>query len=228
MKLIADHPDWWGKRRVAQALRGRGVILSEPTASRMLVVARQRIVEHRQREARRRLVEQRRQVQVIARRHQRDVERRALWQGRLEPAFAPGLPGEERLRCIAQALASKGYKIQAKDLTPELRDIADNYLADFGNRDVVTPSEAWYVDADWWVRKLKDPARRAHRQQMERWLGIETPERVNIDHLRVGALNHLARNCGPAALAPAQISISDNDQGDELGRHRRLPLLPPR
>jgi transposase len=226
MTLIADHPDWWGKRRVAQALRGRGVTLSEPTAGRILVVARQRIAEHRQREARRRLVEQRRQVQVMARRHQRDVERRALWQERLEPAFAPGLPGEERLRRIAQALASKGYKIHAKDLTPELCDIADDYLAAVGAREIVPPSESWLVHADRWIRKLKDPTYREGLRQMQHDFGINSGP--NIDHLRVGALNHLARNCGPAALAPAQISISDNDQGDELGRHRRLPLLPPR
>jgi transposase len=226
MRLIADHPDWWGKRRVAQALHGRGVTLSEATAGRILVAARQRIAETRQREASRQQAERRRQARVMAQRHQRDAERRAFWQEQLEPAFARGLSGEERLRRIAQALASKGWKIQTKDLTPELRDIADDYLAAVAAREIVPPSESWLLDADRWVRKLKDPAHREGLRQMLHEVGIKSGP--NIDHLRVGALNHLAKNCGPAALAPAQISISDNDQGDELGRRQRLPLPQPR
>jgi hypothetical protein len=45
----------------------------------------------------------------------------------------------------------------AQDLTPELQHIADAYLAHFDKRDIVAPSESWLVDADRWVRALKDP-----------------------------------------------------------------------
>ena len=87
--------------------------------------------------------EARHQARVTARRQQRDEANRALWRERLEPALAPGLPVEERLRRVAQALASKGWKIQVKDLTPELRNIADVYLTHYGEREIVRPSELW-------------------------------------------------------------------------------------
>ncbi len=217
MEVIADHPEWWGKRRVAEALSERGVTVSEATTGRILVVARRRIADKREREARKQNADRRRQIQVMARRHERDAERRALWRERLEPAFVPGLPAEERLRRIAQALALKRYKIQVKDLTPELGAIADAYLANFGKTDIVLPSELWLVDADRWVRKLKDPAYGESLQQMKLVFGIEIGKGPNIDHLRVGALNHLAKHFGPAALASARISIPAGDQGEKLG-----------
>ena len=217
MNLIADHPDWWGKRRVAQALRHRDVTLSEATVGRILVVARQRIAEKRHRETRRQQVEQRRQAGVMTRRHERDEARRTVWRERLKPALAPGLPVEERLHRVAHALASKGWKIQVKDLTPELQDIADAYLAHFGKRDIVAPSERWLVEADRSVPALKDPKSSSGLSQQ---IGLKRGP--NIDDLRVGALNHLAKNFGPAALPPARNSISDGDPSKEIGRRARL------
>jgi hypothetical protein len=74
--------------------------------------------------------------------------------------------------------------MEVKDLTSALRDIADAYLADFGERDIVPPSERWLVAADRFVRDVK--------------LGLRPGP--DIDHKRVAALNHLAKNFGPSAL----------------------------
>ena len=192
MRLIGDHPDWFGRGRVARALSEWGVTLSEATVGRILAVARRRLAEERRREARRRQVEQRRRDQVIVRRRQRDAERRALWRERLGPALAPGLPVEERFRRIAQALSKKGYKVEVRDLTPELRGLADIYLAAFVKRGIVPPSELWLVDAARW----SDP-----------------------DHRRVAALNHLAKKFGPrmakAMREPKKVASSSTQSGGE-------------
>src|SRR4029077_19009367 len=110
--LIADHPDWWGKRRVATALRSRGLTLSEATVSRMLVVARQQLAQARDREARTQQVRRNRQVKTAMRRNERDAVRAAMWHERLMPARDPGLTSQERWRRVAQALASKGGKFR--------------------------------------------------------------------------------------------------------------------
>jgi transposase len=210
MELIGDHPDWWGRRRVARALSERGVTLSEATVGRILVVARERIAVERQREARKQNADRRRRVRVTARRHERDTERRSLWRERLEPAFAPGLPAEERLRSIAQVLALKRYKIQVKDLTPELCAIADEYIENLGWRDTFSPAEKWLIDAHRWLPKLKDPELRSSEDRLR-------SSGPDVDHLRAAALNHLGKHFGPAALPPARISIPGGDQSEELG-----------
>jgi transposase len=213
VKLIADHPDWWGKRRVARALSELGIILSEATVGRILVVARQQIAEKQRRETRREQAEQRRQARVLAQRHQRDAKRGALWHDWLEAAgaLAPGLPDEERWRRIAQALARKGWRMKVKDLTPVLRDIADAYLAEIGERDIVPPSERWLVEADRFVRDVQ--------------LGLRPG--LDIDDKRVGALNHLAENFGTTALPPVRTSISGGDPGENIGGRPRLPPTEP-
>jgi hypothetical protein len=214
VKLIADHPDWWGKRRVARALSESGVTLSEATVGRILVVARQQIAKKQRRETRREQAEQRRQARVLAQRHQRNAERGALWHDRLAAAgaLAPGLPAEECWRRIAQALARKRWRMGVKDLTPVLRDIADAYLADFGERDIVPPSERWLVEADRFVRDVKCGLRPG----------------VDIDHKRVAALNHLAKNFGPTALPPVRPSISGGDPGENIGGRLGSRRLNPR
>jgi hypothetical protein len=92
----------------------------------------------------------------------------------------------------AVALASKGYKIQVKDLTPELRAIADDYIENLGGRDSFLPGETWLLEAHKWLRRSKN-------------LIPGNPLRAgpNLDRLRVGALNDLkkkfSRNIGLAA-----------------------------
>lgn len=196
MELIRPYPNLLGRRRIAQALRKRGVVLSEPTVGQILVVARERIADERARNGHSGRNNAGR-LGVEARRQQRDVDRRAHWNKLLEPAYAPGLSWEERLRRIAQALAKKGWKIQVKDLTPELRDIADTYLADYAKREVVDPSEIWLAHAD------------------KHYLPGE------LDKQRAGALNHKVRNFGPTASPPARISISGSDESEHY------QLLPP-
>jgi hypothetical protein len=118
-----------------------------------------------------------------------------MWQEQLATALAPGLTGPERRRRVADALASKGWKIQVKDLTPDLEALADAYLAfrvrhAEENGQAIPPEEEWLRDAHRWVsvRKLaeEDPAVAG--------LGAISGGGPNIDHLRVAALNHLARN----------------------------------
>jgi transposase len=184
--LIADHPDWWGKRRVATALHGCGLTLSAATVSRILVVARQQLAQVRDREARAQQVRRDRQVKTAMRRNERDAARAAMWHERLMPAFDPGLTAQERWRRIAQALVSKGYKIQAKDLTPELRAIADEYLENLGGRDSFSPAGEWLIDARRWLHILKNPEARSP----EEWPRAGP----HIDHLRAGALNDLVKN----------------------------------
>jgi hypothetical protein len=114
---------------------------------------------------------------ITARRAQKEAENRQKWLLRLAPAFASGLlNGQERLGRIAEALHPY---MKTKDLTPELIAIADDYLDHVGYLDlIVTGSDQWLVDA---AKHLRD-------YKSEGW------SRVNIDHLRVGALNHLQRN----------------------------------
>jgi hypothetical protein len=181
--LIADHPDWWGKHRVATALRACGVILSEATVSRMLVVARQQLARDRDREARAEQVSRNRQVRTAMRRNKREAARAALWHERLAPAREPDLTTQELWRRIAQALASKRYKIQVKDLTPDLRAIADEYIENLGWRDILLPGETWLLDARKWLLRSKNLIP-----------GNALRAGPNIDDLRAGALNHLKKN----------------------------------
>jgi transposase len=141
VELIGDHltgppgqrrrvpGNQWGRHRVAFALAERGIIVSEATVGRMLVVARERIAQERAREVRVEEVRLRREGRTAAHRAARDRERRQMWQERLATALAPGLSGAEQIRRVADALASKGWNMQVKDLTPELEALADAYLA---------------------------------------------------------------------------------------------------
>jgi hypothetical protein len=204
VELIGDHltgPPWqprrvpgnrWGRHRVALALAERGIIVSEATVSRMLVVARERIAQEQAREVRAEEVRLRREGRTAARRAARDWDRRQMWQERLATALAPGFAGAERIRRVAHALASKGWKIQVKDLTPELEALADEYLAARVRHaeesgEALPPEEEWLRDAHRWVRKLaeEDPAVAGLRA-----ISGGGP---NIDHQRVGALNNLVR-----------------------------------
>jgi hypothetical protein len=103
------------------------------------------------------------------------------------------LAGSERIRHVADALASKGWKMQVKDLTPELEELADAYLAlrvrHAGKSGEALPAEEkWLRDAHRWVSKLtgKDPAVAG--------FGALSGGGPNIDHLRVAALNNLVTN----------------------------------
>jgi transposase len=204
VELIGDHltgPPWqqrrvpgnqWGRHRVALALAERGIIVPEATVSRMLVVARERIAKEQAREVRAEEVRLRREGRTAAHRAARDRDRRQMWQERLATALAPGLTGPERIRRVAGALASKGWKIQVKDLTPELETLADEYLAALvrhagKNSQPISAGEKWLMDTYLRVRKLagKDPAVAGLRA---------ISGGPNIDHLRVAALNNLVKN----------------------------------
>ena len=205
VELIGDHVtgppsqprrvpgNQWGRHRVALALAERGIVVSEATVSRMLVVARERIAQEQAWEERAEEVRLRREGRTAARRAARDRERRQMWQERLATALAPGLTGPERIRHVADALASKGWKIQVKDLTPDLEALADAYLAfrvrhAGKNGQAISAEEKWLMDTYRWVRKLagQDPAVAG--------LGAMLGGGPNIDHLRVAALNHLVKN----------------------------------
>jgi hypothetical protein len=183
----------WGRHRVALALAERGIIVSEATVSRMLVVARDRVAQKEAWEERAEEVRLRREGKTAARRAARDRERRQMWQERLATALVPGLAGAEQIRRVADALASKGWKMQVKDLTPELEAIADAYLATrvrhAGKSGEALPAkEKWLRDAHRWVSKLagEDPAVAGST--------AISGGGSNIDHLRVAALNNLVRN----------------------------------
>ncbi len=213
--LIADHPDWWGKRRVATALRRFGVTLSEATVSRILVVARQQLAQLRDREARAEQARRNRQVKTVMRRNDRDAARAAMWHERLMPAWDPDLSAQERCRRIAQALAGKGYKIQVKDLTPELRAIADEYIENLGGRDSFSSAEEWLIDARRWLRILKNPEARSPEKRLR--VG------PNIEHLRVGALNNLVKNFSRnVGLGASPALFEDPDNKECVTSSRRL------
>ena len=116
-----------------------------------------------------------------------------MWQERLATALAPGFTGPERIRRVADALASKGWKIQAKDLTPDLEAIADAYLAARDRHAVksgetLPAGEKWLMDTYRRVRKLSE------EDPTVAGLGGISGGGPNIDHLRVAALNNLVRN----------------------------------
>lgn len=80
------------------------------------------------------------------------------------------------------------------------------------NKSDISPAEEWLVDARRWLRILKNPELRSPAQ----WLR-QGPE---IDHLRVGALNHLAKNLRPAALPPVPVLIPCSDGEGDLSGER--------
>jgi hypothetical protein len=114
-----------------------------------------------------------------------------VWRERLATALAPGLAGAERIRRVADALASKGWKIQVRDLTPELETLADEYLtalARWKNGQPISAGEKWLMDT---YRRVRKPAR---DNPAVVGLGAISGGGPNIDHLRVGALNNLVKN----------------------------------
>jgi hypothetical protein len=155
----------------------------------MLVVARQQLAQERDRKARAQQVRRDREVKAAMRRNERDAARAAMWHERLMPAMDPGLTAQERCRRIARVLSSKGNKIQVKDLTPELRDIADAYLANFGDRDIFAPAEGWLMEASRWARLIKNPEAASPGERLR----LDLRGHPNIEYLRVAALNHLRR-----------------------------------
>jgi hypothetical protein len=172
----------------------------------MLAVARERIAQEQAREVRAEEVRLRREGRTAARRAARDRERRQMWQERLATALAPGLAGPERIRRVADALASKGWKMQVKDLTPELEALADEYLAAlerWKNGQPISAGEEWLMDTYRRVRKLaeEDPAVAG--------LGAMSGGGPNIDHLRVAALNILVKKFkSDTAQSPVKPSLA--------------------
>ena len=150
--------------------------MSEATVGNMLAVARERIAQTQAQEERAEQVRLRREGRTRARRAARDAQRRQMWLDRLSAALAPDLGGAERLQRVADALASKGWKMQVKDLTPELEALADAYLASVhaSVEDAVSPEMRWL--------------REGYRARLR---GSHNPP---IDHLRVAALNSIAKN----------------------------------
>ena len=150
----------------------------------------------------------RREGRTASRRAARDRERRQIWQERLATALAPGLAGPELIRRVADALAGKGWKIQAKDLTPELEALADAYLAArVGHAEesgeALPPEEEWLRDAHRWVRKL------AEEDPTVAGLRAISGGGPNIDHLRVAALNILVKKFkSDTAQSPVKPSLA--------------------
>jgi transposase len=220
VELIGDHltgPPWqprrvpgnrWGRHRVALALAERGIIVSEATVSRMLVVARARIAQEQAREVRAEEVRLRREGRTAARRAARDRDRRQIWRERLATALAPGLAGPDRRRRVADALASKGWKIQAKDLTPDLEAIADAYLA-ARDRHAVKSGETLPAGEKWLMDTYRRVPKPAGENPTVAGLGAISGGGPNIDHLRVAALNILVKKFkSDTAQSPVKPSLA--------------------
>jgi transposase len=169
IRIIRDYPDLWGCRRVTLALAERGITVSERTLSRILPVARARIVQEQ--EAARAAAQARRSRQVAAmiRREEREEERRIrVAKHLLDEVLVPGIDAMQALARLAEAFAAKGWKFETKDLTPELAEIADRYLQ------MVRIHSSTYLGDN------------------ERWL-LETDRWLDPDHARVAAINHLVK-----------------------------------
>lgn len=183
INIIKDHPNWWGRRRVAAALADRGIVASERTVGNILNIARERLAgEQRARRAR-----NSRRAAAMARRKQRDAERRDMVIRHLNEILVPGVDAKEAISKIYEAFAAKGWKFQTKDLTPELAKFADAYLQ------AVRANSATYLDDN------------------EGWL-LETGRWRDQDHARVAAINHFSkrmRRQRASAEEPADLAIAE-------------------
>jgi transposase len=223
VELIGNHqigplgwvPIQWGRHRIALALADRGFSMSEATVSRMLPVARELVAQKHAQEACANEARSRREMRTAARRAAQEAERRQMWKDRLANAMSTGLTGIERLQRIADALASKVWKMKVSDLTPELEALADQYLANAA--DYIKEAEArgqdnkigWLKDAHRWVSELAGAEAAAG---LPRSLGTGP----NIDNLRVGALSSLIKNFkseNAADLSPIR-RLPKHGQGD--------------
>lgn len=167
IEIIKHNPDLWSRRRVAAALADRSFDISERTVGDILAVARERLA--REQEAQRRAAQARnsRRVAAMIRRDQRDAQRRDDVTRKLDEILVPGVTPESAIAQIAEALAAKGWKIEVKDLTPELRDLANAYLRwVYAHPEYLDATEGWLLETDRWK---------------------------NRDHARVAALNHLVK-----------------------------------
>jgi transposase len=196
--LIRDHPDWWGRHRVAEALAESGIELSETTIGSILRVAREQLAQERDRQVRAAQARRSRQIAAFERRDERDSERREMWRRRLMPGWADGLTDEERLWRFAEALASHdAYKIQVKDLTPELEDLADFVRRYFRHSysGIMGPREDWLLSAD--------PQQRARRRDVLAMAGLEPGLEDEAAKERAAILNYLLRAYRDGASLPS-------------------------
>jgi transposase len=140
--IIKDHPDWWGRTRVAAVLSDRGIVLSEKTVGKIIKAARER----RAAQARRS-----REIAAMIRRDEREALRRDMVAKHLAEIFVPGIAVEEAISKLVAAFTAKGWKFQPKDLTPELGELADAYLrAVRANREYLADNEDWLLSVDRW------------------------------------------------------------------------------
>jgi transposase len=107
---IRDHPDWWGRTRVAAALADRGIVLSERTVGKIIAAARERLARERRAAQARRS----RQIAVIIRREEREAARREMVIKQLHEIFVPGVDVEEALAKLAAAFAAKAGNSRPK------------------------------------------------------------------------------------------------------------------
>jgi transposase len=167
INIIRDHPDWWGRRRVGAALVDRGIAVSERTVGEILPVARERLARAREAAQRARQVRNSRRVAAMVRRDQRDAERRDRVRSMLDEILVPGTAAQDAASRIAVAFAAKGWKVEVRDLTPELEELADAYLrAARAHSTYLDGKDKWLLEADRWT---------------------------NRDHARVAAINHFVK-----------------------------------
>jgi transposase len=166
INLIHDHPDLWGRHRVTVALAKRGITVSEATVSRILREARKRISIERDRAQRARRSRRTREVAAMIRRDERDARREAETRQWFEDNITRGITPEEAIQRIAVALSEISWRIQTKDLTPTLRELADAYRRAVCNDPELPAEDEWLRDSSRWQDQ---------------------------DHARVAALNHWVR-----------------------------------
>jgi hypothetical protein len=165
------------------AVADRGIVLSERTVGKIIEAARERLARERRAAHARRS----RQIAVIIRREQREAARREMVAKHLAEIFVPGVTVEDAVAKLVAAFTAKRWKFQTKDLTPELRDLADAYLgAVRANPEYLADNEDWLLETHHWR---------------------------NQDHARVAAINHFIKRskaADPQSTAAERLSDQDN------------------
>lgn len=166
IKLIRPYPHWvgLGRHRVAMALAGRGIKVSEATVTRLLPIARERIAAERDRKSRAEQVRQNHEMATTARRDARAAAKEAEVRQWIKENLTPDLTPDEAMHRFAQGLADTFWKIRVKDLTPTLRGAADAYRRAACD-DPGLPEDCGWLHGSWHWR--------------------------DQDHARVAALNNL-------------------------------------